>query len=122
MLGFGLEEERRQWRDADSTRSNVWNPAEWTHYEKKYTQLADQKLDELVELLNSQWKEKGTTAPAKKLLLDICRDLAGRQWPFPTTPDFVVYCVDFELSELRKNFKALLPSARLAEFKKAKLL
>ncbi len=116
VAGFGLESERKQWLGQKDAKSMIWNPAEWTHYEKDYTQLEDPKLGELVELFNLQLQIKGSSAPAKKLLLEVCRDLSAQRWPFPTTPDFIVYCVDFELSELNKNFKVLLSPARLAEF------
>lgn len=123
VLGFGLESERKQWieRHGRKAPQYIWNPAEFHHYEKDHTQLGDDSaFAEQCELLNQALEARESDAPARKLLNEVAAALARTNWTgkLKRSPDFVVYAVDFEMSDLRKNLKAVVPPGRLAEFKK----
>lgn len=125
-LGIGLESERNDWirtrgRDA---KHMIWNPAEFQHYEKGHTQLDDDALDDACEWLNGELTNRASTAPAKRLLVEVAAELNALNWSklAKVTPDFVVYAVDFELSDLSKNFGKTLSQKKLADFKAKRLL
>ena len=125
-LGLGLESERCRWiaEKGKEAKWFVWNPAEFTHYEKNHTQFEDKQLEELSELYNRIIEGKDNYAAPVKLLNEIAAALAAMDWSgkLKTTPDFVVYAVDFELGELAKNLKKSVPAPLLAKFKAEKLL
>ena len=58
------------------------------------------------------------------LLNEVAAELAGLDWSkkIKTTPDFVVYAVDFELGDLSKNLKKSVAPALLKKLKAANLL
>lgn len=125
-LGIGLESERKEWiktrgRDA---KHMVWNPAEFQHYETGHTQLDDDELDDACEWLNGELANRASSAAAKRLLVEVAAELNALDWSkiAKLAPDFVVYAVDFELGELNKNLKRILPEKTVAGFKAEKLL
>jgi len=125
-IGIGLECERQRWvkEHGKDAKDFIWNPAEFTHYEKDHTQLEDEELDKACELLNGLLRPKENYAPAIKLLNSVAAELGKLDWKgkLKTTPDFVVYAVDFELGDLKRNLKLSVPPAKLEMLKKAKLL
>lgn len=125
-LGIGLDSERQKWIEerGKDAKDFIWNPAEFTHYEKDHTQLNDKELDKACELLNGLLRPKENFAPAIKLLNAVAAELGKQDWKgkLKTTPDFVVYAVDFELADLKKNLKQSVPAAKLEKLKKTKLL
>jgi hypothetical protein len=127
-LGIGLESEREQWRRQHGEQAwlHIWNPAEFKHYEKPHTQLGkdDQELTEASEWLNNALEDRDSKTPAIKLLVEVAAELEKLNWSrlLKVTPDFVVYAVDFELRDLRKNLKKIVAPGKLSEFKAAKLL
>lgn len=125
-LGIGLESERNGWLKAHGkdAKHTIWNPAEFKHYEKDHTQLDDDELGEACEWLNGELENKGSHAPAKRLLVEVAAELNKLDWSkiAKVTPDFVVYAVDFELGDLNKNLKKIFPAKKVAALKAAKLL
>jgi YD repeat-containing protein len=125
-LGIGLESERNKWlaeRGKDAWQM-IWNPAEFKNYEKPHTQLEDEELEEASSWLNGALANKSSTAPAIKLLVEVASELEKMDWSktLKTTPDFVVYAVDFELGDLRKNLKKIVSAEKLSALKGAKLI
>jgi hypothetical protein len=125
-LGIGLESERSEWlktkgRDA---KSMIWSPAEFQHFQTNRTQLDDPKLDEACEWLNGELQNRNSTVPAQRLLVEVAAELNKLAWSkiAKVTPDFVVFAVDFELGDLNKNLKKILPAKKLAGLKAAKLI
>jgi hypothetical protein len=126
LIGIGLESERRNWQSqhGKKARDYVWNPAEFTHFEKPYTQLEDEALEEACDYLNSKAAETGSPASAIKLLLEVATELNNLSWPeeILRTPDFLVYAVDLEQGDLRKNLRKFLSPENLRELKNKGLL
>jgi hypothetical protein len=123
LLGIGLASEREKWVSecGKDAREMIWNPAEFAHYEKDYTQIQDEELDEACQSFNQAAAERVSGNPAKRMLSDLAGALARYDWSrkLKTTPDFVVFAVDLELADLRKNLKVSVPAARLNQLKKA---
>jgi hypothetical protein len=108
----------------NKARDFIWNPAEFTHFEKPYTQLEDEALEEACDYLNSKAAETGSAASAIKLLLEVAAELNNFNWPeeILRTPDFVVYAVDLEQGDLRRNLKKILAPEQLDVLKLEGLL
>lgn len=125
-IAIGSETEREQWltRHGKEARDFVWNPAEFLHYEKPYTQLEDEELEEACDLLNSKLAEGDSISPAVKLLIEVAKELNSQLWPetIQRTSDFIVYAVDYELGDIRKNLKACVPPDRLAKLRARDLI
>jgi len=126
LIGIGLESERVAWKAqyGNKARDFIWNPAEFTHFEKPYTQLEDEALEEACDYLNSKAAETGSAASAIKLLLEVATELNNLNWPeeILRTPDFVVYAVDLEQGDLRRNLKKILAPGELDVLKQEGLL
>ena len=125
-IGFGLEAERQEWlrKHGPKARQKIWNPAEFKHYGKKHTQLRGKHLDKLSSMFNQELERRQSDAPARRLLNEVATKLGRTDWSgkLNTTDDFVVYAVDFELGDLKKNLKISVPTERLNKLKTAKLL
>jgi hypothetical protein len=126
VVGIGLESERQKWRAGHGKSAGqwIWNPAEFQHYEKPYTQLDDDALEEACDYWNGKLAENASFSPAIKLLVEVATELNQVPWPAQVkrTADFVVYAVDFELGSLRKNLKASLSAERWAMLKASNLI
>lgn len=126
VLGFGLERERSKWiqRHGDKAVESLWNPAEFEHYEKPHTQFNDDELEQACRWYNDLMAKRRSDAPARKLLNEVASDLARIDWKpvLATTDDFVVYAVDLEGGDLRKNMRQSVPPDRLARLRAAKLI
>ena len=124
-IAVGVNSERNKWlrEHGAEARDWLWNPAEFYHYEKPYTQLEDDALEEACNLLNNHLAERGSLAPAAKLLVEVAAELNRVPWPANArrTEDFVVYAVDLELGSLRKNMKACLSPEQLSDLKARRL-
>ncbi len=125
-LGIGLDSERQKWlkEHGEEAWQFIWNPAEFANYEKSHTQLEADDLYQASEWLNRALADRGSLAPAIKLLVEVAAELEKLDWSrlIQTTPDFVVYAVDFELADLRKNLKQIVRPGKLAALKRAKLI
>ncbi|HZN67079.1 MAG TPA: hypothetical protein VFB66_17440 [Tepidisphaeraceae bacterium] len=126
LLGFGLERERRQWLSQHGRRARelLWNPAEYTHYEKPHTQLNDEGLEADCRRYNHLLRARGSPAPARDLLNVVAAELGRADWTgaLDTTDDFVAFAVDFEGRDRRRNMKRSVPPDRLATLKAAGLI
>jgi hypothetical protein len=126
VIGIGLESERVRWSAEHGTAAKewIWNPANFCHYEKPETQLQDDVLEEACDLFNSHLAERDGLTPAVRLLVEVATQLNNTPWPDDVrrTADFVVYAVDLELADLRKNVKASISPERFADLKDRKLI
>lgn len=120
-VAIGVDSERQGWkaRHGKCAKEFVWNPAEFTHYEKPHTQLDNEALEEACDYLNGKWSESGSTAPAAKLLMEVAAELNRVDWPVSVrrTTDFVAYAIGLEGSGLKKSLKAGLNPEKLAKLK-----
>ena len=125
-VGFGLETERKAWLMEHGKRAKdyLWNPAEFAHYEKDHTQLQDEELDADCDLFNQAAETRGSQGRAVRLLNQVAAELAKVSWKgkLCTTSDFVVFAVDYEGADLRKNMKQSVSESVLADLKKNKLV
>jgi hypothetical protein len=126
LIGIGVESERSRWLQEHGTEARewIWNPAEFYHFEKPHTQMEDDALEEACDLLNNHLTERGSLAPAVRLLLEVATKLNRATWPasIRKTADFVVYAVDFELGSLRRNMRASLSPEQFADLKARRLV
>ena len=126
QIGIGLESERARWsaEHGKIAKEWIWNPANFCHYEKPHTHLRDDALEEACDLLNSHLTERDSLAPAVRLLVEVAAQLNNTPWPdnVRKTADLVVYAVDLELGNLRKNMKACISPERFADLKNRKLI
>ncbi len=118
-IGLGLNQERERWlkEQGDEAKWYLWNPEEFSIY----SNLEDNELVRICELLNQECGRRERWNNATKLLNEVAKHLAAIDWSdrLQTTSDFVVYATDSEQSDFRKNFKFSVPSNLLAKFKKA---
>jgi len=126
VIGIGLKSERQQWVVEHGKRAKdfVWNPAQFSNYEKAHTQLNDDALEEACDYLNGKWAESGAAAPAARLLMEVAAALNKIDWPpsIQRTDDFVVYAVGLEGRGLRKSLKAGLSPEKFVALKSKCLL
>jgi hypothetical protein len=125
-LGIGLASERqaklkRGGRDA---KLEIWEPEEFSIFANIKTELKDKELERACDLYNRELEYEGSDEPGRKLILQVAADLAKMDWKgkLSTTEDFVVYAVDTDLADLRKNLKLTVPAKTLAKLKAAKML
>jgi hypothetical protein len=106
-----------------NTKFHIWNPEEFSIFANKQTELKDKDLDRACDLYNRELEYDGSDEPARKLILQVTSDLAKMDWSgkLKTTDDFIVYAVDPDLADLRKNLKLTIPARQLAKLKVAKL-
>lgn len=122
-VGVGLEAERESWvrTEGKDACDLIWNPAEFTHYCTTALTLADDDLERACDLLGQQLGARGTWAPARRMFNEVAAELLRVDWSgrLNITPDFVVYAVDLELADLKRNLKASIPPERLKELKRS---
>lgn len=121
-IAIGLESERVGWmrEHGERARDFVWNPAEFKHYPVGVVQLAeDEELSSSCDYLNTQLASTGSTAPAAKLLIEVAAELNKLDWPkeLKRTDDFIVYAVDLEGGDLKKNLKKTVSAKQMDELK-----
>ena len=75
-------------------------------------------------MYNRELEHDGSDEPARKLILQVAADLAKMDWKgkLNTTEDFIVYAVDTDMADLRKNLKLTVPAKTLAKLKAVKVL
>ncbi len=126
QLGLGLDAGPQAWLkgSARKDRSAIWNPDEPSIFTQKRPELKDSNLSRACDLLNRELGYRGSSEPARKLILQAAADLAKVDWKrkLNTTDDFIVYAVDTDLADLRRNLKLTVAPKQLAKLKAAKLL
>ena len=125
-LGIGLESDRqaRLKRGGRDATLEIWEPEEFSIFANNRTELKDKALDRACDLYNRELESNGSVEPARKLILQVAGDLARMDWKgkLNTTEDFIVYAVDTDLADLRKNLKLTVPAKTLAKLRTAKML
>ncbi len=123
-LAIGLDSARKKWirTKGKAAKEFIWNPAEFRIYETEKTVLpTDKKFEQACDWYNQLLEKKGSDKPAHDLLNRIAADLAKLNWrgKLNTTEDFIVFAVDYEGADLKKNVKASVAPKLLAKFKAA---
>ncbi len=127
-LGIGLESNRRALlkRGGRDAKLAIWDAANFPMLGSSRTALMgrDKKLDKACDLYNRELEYKGSNEPARKLILQVAADLARMDWngKLKTTDDFIIFAVDTDGADLKKNLKLSVPSKQLAKLKAAKLI
>ena len=127
-LGIGLESNRRALlkRGGRDAKLAIWDAANFPMLGSNRTALMgrDKKLDRACDLYNRELEYKGSDEPARKLILQVAADLAKMDWngKLKTTDDFIIFAVDTDGADLKKNLKLSVPPKQLAKLKAAKLI
>jgi len=122
-LGIGLESERqaRLKRGGRDAKRDIWNPLEFSVFANPRTALQgrDKALDRACDLFNRELEHEDSDEPARKLILQVAADLAKMDWSgkVNTTEDFIVYAVDTDGADLKRNLKQSVPPKTLARLK-----
>jgi hypothetical protein len=125
-LGIGLDSERRAHlkRGGRDAKLDIWDAVNFSMFANNRTALNDRELERACDLFNREMEYKGSDEPARKLILQVAADLAKVSWKgkLDTTDDFIVYAVDTDGADLRRNLKLTVSPKQLAKLKAAKLL
>jgi len=123
---LGLESERQAWEEAKHKKSlcSRWDPQEFGTFDGDRLDLGDDHLLEIAGDIAHHLTAQDSTEPARKLLIDVCRELNKQPWSKLTkvTKDFVVYPIDLEGAHLKANMKAVLPATQLKALQRQGLL
>ena len=126
IIGVGLEKERQHWltTQGKEAKSVLWNPAEFSRYEDGTLDLDAPNLQYESEKLLQMVLMKEALHVPQKLLNTIAADLNKRNWKgiLATTDDFIVYAIDLEGDDFRKNLKAGVPEKKLKLLKSRRLI
>jgi hypothetical protein len=118
FLEIGFEAQRATWtaKKIKGRWVKTWNSGEHKSDQHRHIELDDEELIEACEYLSRLFEQGASQAPAKKFLLNIAAELGKMDWTgkLNPTPDFIVFAVDFEMADLKKNLKACVPPERLA--------
>lgn len=125
-LGIGLESERqaRLKQGGKDAKLDIWDAETFSLFANKKTMLDAKELMAACDLFNREMERQGSDEPARQLILDATRALAKLNWSgkLNTTDDFIVYAVDTDGVDLRKNLKASVSPKLLAKLRAAKLI
>ena len=109
QIGFGSQEQRAQWlAQGDDDNWIVWNVAD---YEFQAELDEDDETANLFDLFNQETRLNGRYPQAKKLILECAKQLKAdiSELGLDVSEDFALVASDYDLSDLRKNFKAINP-------------
>ena len=109
QIGFGSQEQRAQWlAQGDDDNWIVWNVAD---YEFQAELDEDDETANLFDLFNQETRLNGRYSQAKKLILECAKQLKADigELGLDVSEDFALVASDYDLSDLRKNFKAINP-------------
>jgi hypothetical protein len=126
-LAVGLDSERQRWiaSEGKGAKELVWNPAEFSRFEDGTLSLdgAAGFEDDCNKLLQLSLM-KGALHIPTKLLNAVASDLNKRKWNgvVPTTDDFIVYAIDLEGEDFKKNLRAAVPEKKLKLLKSRRLI
>jgi len=107
QIGFGSQEQRKQWlAQGDDDNWIVWNVAD---YEFQAELDEDDETANLFDLFNQETRLNAKFAQAKKLILECAKQLKADigELGLDVSEDFALVASDYDLSDLRKNFKAI---------------
>ncbi len=117
-IGLGLERDRQGWMntidDVQTLRLTVWNPAEFSNYRDETVHWDLTEIDaELARAVGAIPDNDDDAAERARATLDrAARRLQQLDWrPIaPVTDDFVVFAVDYELTDLEENLRPSVPA------------
>lgn len=116
-LAMGTEEERKKWLTEHGKRAKwlIWNPSD---YRIDHELEMDQESRNLFELYNQETEMQNKSSLAKKAIAGVAMRLKGclQEFNIRQTPDFVIVASDYEMADLKKNFKLINPE-RFEQFK-----
>jgi hypothetical protein len=117
-LAMGTEEERKKWLTEHGKRAKwlMWSPAD---YRIDHELEMDQESSNLFELYNQETEMQQKYSLAKKAIAEVALRLKGclQEFKLHQTPDFVIVASDYEMTDLKKNFKLINPEL-FEQFKK----
>lgn len=127
MLALGPESLRQRAKSehGKNAKFELWNPADYPHFNVPELELKNPELLEACALLNQQMAERDNFRPARRLLNSVAAQLQQRDWTgiLQATDDFVVAAVDLESQDdLQKNIKKSAPSELIKKLKREGLL
>lgn len=109
-LAMGTEEERKKWSVEHGKRAKwvVWSPAD---YRINHELEMDQESSNLFELYNQETEMQHKHSSAKKAIVEVALRLKAQLPDFKLhqTSDFVIVAADYEMADLKKNFKLINP-------------
>jgi hypothetical protein len=125
-LAIGLDSERQAHisREGEDAKEIIWEPKKFGRYKPGKIDLVAPDLDyDSGKLLQMILMKEALWVP-RRLLSEIARELAGRNWRgiLPVTDDFIVYAVDVDGDDLAKNFKEGVPEAKRKLLRSRRLL
>ncbi len=112
-LSLGLESERAAWRSRGAPPAELWNPAGFATHDGHALELDADQPRELAREIARCLRAPKDYAAVVKMYVGVARALAGFDWPAALLPteDFQILAVNVDLSDLDKNFKAILGAA-----------
>jgi hypothetical protein len=126
FIGIGLDKERQSWlatkgRDA---RGLIWNPAEYSRYEDGTLDFSEAEWNDTCQRFCQFALSKGYTWCERKLLNQVAARLNKLAWRriLPVTEDFIVYAVDLEGADFKRNLKDGVPAGKLKQLRRQKLI
>ena len=124
MVSLGLESDRERWRPSGASPAELWNPASFSTFDSDALELDDAELGELAREIALGLRAPKDYAAVKKTYLAVAKALADIDWQACLAPaaDFKVLAVDVDVSDLKKNFKAIIGAAAFKELQKSGLI
>lgn len=125
-VGVGLERERAAVLSErlEDARHRLWNPAEFSWYERGPLVLDDAALEAACERLNAHVHREDAWDEARALLVRVAKRLLKLDWArrLPVTDDFLVLATDYEQTDLKANVRAIAGVKRTARLERDGLL
>ena len=122
-IAIGTERERKEWlkKYGKEAKEMIWNPEEFSH---RAREIDDEDYAEACEWYSGAMMDRSSDAPMLRLINEVAAELAKLDWSriAKTTKDFVVFAVDLEGEDLRKNMKKSVPATLLKKFKAGGLI
>lgn len=126
-LGIGFSRDRENWiseHGKEEAKWYMWNPAEFSFQIFDDTVFNDDGVVQICELLNQECGRRSQWHQASKMLAEVAKMLIETNWEgkMKTTPDFIAYATDYELSDFEKYLKYSLTKEKFSYLKKEDLL
>lgn len=126
-LGIGFSRDRENWiaeHGKEEAKWYMWNPAEFSFQIIDQTVFHGDELIQICELLNQECGRHSKWHQASKMLSEVAKMLVETNWEgkMKTSPDFIAYATDYELSDFQKYLKYSVTKEKFSYLKKEGLL
>jgi hypothetical protein len=126
LLAVGLDAQRQAWLadDARGAKALMWNPGDFERYETGTIDLAAPNLEEESQKLLQMILMKEALWIPRRLLNEVAAELNKRSWRgiLSTTDDFIVFAVDVEGVDLKRNLKDGVPEPKRKLLKSRRMM